>query len=137
MRIGRIRRMEFAGDDADGYFPLAFGKGVAPGVKMRAEGARDFRQLRIMHPDLAGPGEAAAALHHGAKAFLLLGRHLIIGNLGITAEGWSLGHLGFLPRLWSGASCDGRAVLSTTDRRFGLAMVMSRASTPDDRERRR
>ena len=84
--------MKLAGDDADGDLALALGEGVTAGVEMGAERPRDFRQLRIVHPDLARPGEPAAALDHGAVALLLLRRHLFIGDLSVTTKGWCIGH---------------------------------------------
>src|SRR5271165_4527764 len=95
MRGGRVGGMKVAGDDADGDLPLAFGEGITAGVEVAAERARDFGQFWIVHPDLAGPGKAAAGLHHGVVAVLLLWRHLVIGDFGVTAEGWRVGHCWF------------------------------------------
>src|SRR5271155_3779326 len=89
--------MKLAGDDADGDFTLALSQGVTAGVEMGAEWPRDLRQVRIVHPDFARPGEPATALDHGAVALLLRRCHLLIGNLGITTKGWRIGHFGFLP----------------------------------------
>src|SRR5580658_5199718 len=91
--------MKLAGDDADGDLALALGERVMAGMEMGAERPRDLRQLRIMHPDFARPGEPATALDHGAITLLLCWCHLLVGNLGITTEGWCVRHLWFLLRL--------------------------------------
>src|SRR5262245_17312006 len=49
MRGRRIGRMPVAGDDADGNLALALAERVAALLEMRAEWARDFRKLRIVH----------------------------------------------------------------------------------------
>src|SRR5215469_9894032 len=96
MRIGRIGRMPFAVDDADGDFALALGKRVMAGMEMGAERPRRPRQLWIVHPDLARPSDAAADLDQRAITLPLLRRHLVKGDLGVTAKGWRIGHIGFL-----------------------------------------
>src|SRR5690349_7738580 len=47
-----------------------------------------------MDPDLARPAELATDLDHRAIALLLRRRHLVIGDLGVTAKGWRTGHFG-------------------------------------------
>src|SRR5712672_2753542 len=105
MRAGRVGRMPFAVDDADGDLALALGKRVMAGMEMGAERRRSLRQLGVMDPDLARPAELTADLDQKAIALLLLRRHLLIGDLGVTAKGWCIGHLGFLP------SVDWRCIL--------------------------
>src|SRR5690349_15503383 len=62
---------------------------------MRAERTRGLRQLGIVHPDPARSAQLAASLDQRAIALLLLRRHLLIGDLGITAKGWRIGHFQF------------------------------------------
>src|ERR1700731_3281563 len=92
MRVGRVSRMPFAVDDDDGDLALALRQGISAGVKMRAERRRRLRQLGIMHPDLAWPAGGAPDLDEKPIALLLLRRHLVIGDLGIAAKGWCVGH---------------------------------------------
>src|SRR5216683_7859942 len=63
---------------------------------MRAERSRRLRQLGVVHPDLARPAHLAAGLNQRAIAFLLLRRHLVIGDLGIAAKSRRVGHRAFL-----------------------------------------
>jgi hypothetical protein len=87
--------MPFAVDDADGDLALALGKRVMLGMEMGAERSSSLCQLGVMDPDLARPAELAADLDQKAITVLLLRRHLLIGDLGVPAEGWRIGHLGF------------------------------------------
>src|SRR5271169_5678775 len=99
MRVRRVDRMPSAGDDDDGNLALALAERIA-GAKMRAKRAGDRRQLRVVHPDLGWPGQAAAALDQPAISLLLLRRHPIVRDLGVTAEGRGLGHLLILDGGW-------------------------------------
>jgi len=97
VRIGRVGRVPFAGDDADSNLALALGERVA-GAEMRPERPHHLRQLGVVHIDLVRAGQPTARLNQRAIAFLLLGRHLLIGNLGIASKRGCLGH-GQSPRL--------------------------------------
>src|SRR5262245_59046733 len=79
----------FAGDDADS--DLALAERVA-GAEIRPERPHHLRQLGVVHIDLVRAGQSAARLDQRAVAFLLLRRHLLIGNLGIASERGCLGH---------------------------------------------
>ena len=83
--------MKLAGDDADGDLALALAERIA-GAEMRPERPHHLRQLGVVHIDLVRAGQPPARLDQRAIAFLLLGRHLIIGNLGIASERGGLGH---------------------------------------------
>src|SRR5580698_8024221 len=91
--------MKLAGDDADGDLALTLGERVMTGMEVGAERPRDLRQLRIVHPDFARPGQPATALDHGAIALLLRRRHSLVGDLGITTKGWRIRHFWFPFRL--------------------------------------
>src|SRR5471030_969722 len=84
--------MPAAGDDADGYFALALGQGIVAWLEMRAERARDFREFRIVHPDLRRARQAAAGLDHCVVALLLFRSHLVVLDFGVTAEGRGFRH---------------------------------------------
>src|SRR5207237_530673 len=58
-----------------------------------AEGAHHLYQLWVVHIDLVGAGQPAARLEQRLVAFLLLGGHLVVGDLGIASKGRGLGHL--------------------------------------------
>src|SRR5713101_8219533 len=92
MRVGRVGRMPFAVDDADGDLALAFGKGVIARLEMDAERSRGLRQFGIVHPDLIRPQKPAAGFDQRAVGLLLLRRHLLVGDLRVTAKGWLIGH---------------------------------------------
>src|ERR1700751_2876015 len=110
MRACWVCRMPFAVDDADGDLALALGKREMPGMEMGAERSRSLRQLGVMDPDFARPAELTADLDQKAIALLLLRRHLLKGDLGVTAKGRRIGHLGFPSPGWiGGASCYGCA----------------------------
>src|ERR1700726_648185 len=98
----RVCRMPFAVDDADGDLALALGKRVMAGMEMSAERSRGLRQLGVMDPDLARPANLTADLDQRAISLLLLRRHLVIGDLGVTAKGWRIGHLGVSFPGWIG-----------------------------------
>src|SRR2546425_7584826 len=101
--------MKLAADDADGDLALALAERVA-GAEMRPERPHHLRQLGVVHIDLVRAGQPAARLDQRAIAFLLLRRHLIIGNLGIASESGCLGHwLSPVLKLSVGASIPGRA----------------------------
>src|SRR2546423_10907444 len=86
MRSGRVSRAPLAGDDDDRDLAFALGQRVMAGVKMAAERSYRLRQLGIVHPHLARPAQRTAVLEQRATALLLLGRHLVIRNLGIATE---------------------------------------------------
>src|SRR5271166_6189159 len=113
MRARRVSRMPFAVNDADCDLALAFGQRVVAGMEMSAERRRCFGQLGVMHPDLARPADLTTGVDHKAIALLLLRRHLFIGDLDVTAEGRPIRHFGLPSRVDGGASCNGRACLST------------------------
>src|SRR5438067_7606160 len=92
MRRGRVSRAPLARDDDDRDLAFALGQRVMAGVKMAAERSYRLRQPGIVHPDLARPAQGAAGLEQRVIALLLLGRHLVIGNLGIATKGRRLGH---------------------------------------------
>src|SRR5712692_7889743 len=92
MRVGRVGRMPFAVDDDDGDLAFALAERIPAGVKMGAERRRRLYQLRVMHPDLAGAPGRATGLDQKTIALLLLRRHLVIGDLGVAAKGWRIGH---------------------------------------------
>src|SRR6516165_5532430 len=91
----RVSRMPFAVDDDDGDLALPFAERVMAGMEMRAERCRGLHQLGVVHPDLARPADLTADLFQNAIALLLLGGHLVIGDLGVTAKGWCVGHFRF------------------------------------------
>src|SRR4029077_20410602 len=95
MCIRRVGRMPLAVDDDDRDLALALAQRVTAGVEMRAERRRRLYQLRVVDPDLAWTAGRAADLHQKPIALLLLRRHLVIGDLGVAAEGRRLGHLRF------------------------------------------
>src|SRR5262249_43957724 len=70
---------------------LALAERVA-GAEMRPEWPHHLCQLRVVHIDLVWARQPAARLDQRAIAFLLLRRHLLIGNLGIASERGCLGH---------------------------------------------
>src|ERR1700756_5630550 len=92
MRAGRVGRMPFAVDDADGDLALPLGKRVMAGMKMSPERSRGLRQFGVVYPDLTRPADLTADLFQNAIALLLLGRHFVIGDLGVTAKGRCVGH---------------------------------------------
>src|SRR5712671_5583568 len=94
MRSGRVGGMPFAIDDDDRDLALALAERIAAGVEMGAERRRRLYQLWVVHPDLAWTAGRAADLHQKAITLLLLRGHLVIGDLGVAAEGGRLGHLG-------------------------------------------
>src|SRR5437773_2081560 len=104
MRGGRVRRMPLAVDDDDGDLALALAERIAAGVEMRAERRRRLYQLRVVHPDLARPAGGAADLHQKTIALLLFRRHLVIRDLGVTAESRCFGHFGYSFLGWIGAN---------------------------------
>src|SRR5215471_3161339 len=114
---GRVGRMPFAVDDADGDLAFPFAERVVAGMEMGAERGRSLRQLGIVHPDLARPADLAAGLFHKAIALLLLCSHLVVRDLGITAKGGGLGHFGFPSRVDWRAS--GSLPISPRRRRLG------------------
>src|SRR5262249_61330432 len=70
-----------------GDLPLALGQRRLPGGEVLAERGGGAEQLRVVHPYLVRAGQSAArALDQEAIAFLLLGGHLVDGNLGVTSE---------------------------------------------------
>ena len=110
---------------------------------MRAERPGDLRQLRIVHPDLARPGEPAAGLHHGAIAFLLLRRHLLVGDLGVATKGWRVGHFWFPSQAWFVAhpatavrSCRSRAYTGDAHYDSSVRPQDRRADNEDPSDRR-
>src|SRR6266567_8515254 len=106
--------MPAAGDDADGDLALALAQGVVAWLKMRAVRAGDFRELRIMHPDLGRARQAAAGLDHRLVALLLFRSHPVVGDFGVAAEGRGLGHQpSSFSVVFAHASGDGPATLST------------------------
>src|ERR1700722_18152862 len=86
--------MPFAVDDDDGDLALTFAERVFARLEMSAERRRNLRQFRVVHPNLVGSTERTAGLDRKPVAFLLLRRHLVIGDLGVAAKGGRLGHLG-------------------------------------------
>ena len=96
MRGGRVSRMPLAVDNANGNLALPFGQRVMAGMEMGSERRRGLRQFGVVHPDLARPANLTTDLLHKAIAFLLLGGHLLIGDLGVAAKGRCIGHFGFL-----------------------------------------
>src|ERR1700737_1292784 len=91
MRIGRVGRMPFAVDDDDGDLALAFAQGIA-GAEISSERPHYLHELGVVHIDFVRSGQAPARLDQRAIAFLLLRRHLVVGDLGIAAESGRLGH---------------------------------------------
>ena len=87
--------MPVAGDDADRDLTLALGQGIAARLEMRSEWAGDFREFRIVHPDLGRARQAAAGLDHRLVAFLLLWSHFFEGDFGVAAEGRGFRHQPF------------------------------------------
>jgi hypothetical protein len=96
MRVGRVDRMPLAVDDNDDDLALALGERIA-GAEISAQRPHHLRQLRAVHPNLVRPAEGTAGLDQRAITLLLLRRHLVIGNFGIAAKGWRIGHFGFPP----------------------------------------
>ena len=113
VRVGGVGRMPVAVDDADGDLALAFGEGVLARVEVGAERPDGLGQLGVMDPDLGWTGERAPGFDQGAVALLLLGGHLLVGDLDVAAKGWRVGHDDFLPGASLRVVCDRRAVLST------------------------
>src|SRR5262249_59616516 len=83
--------MKLAANDADSDLALALAERIA-GAEMRPERPHHLRQLGVVHIDLVRARQPTARLNQRAIAFLLLGRHLLIGNLGIASKRGCLGH---------------------------------------------
>src|SRR5258705_6600976 len=96
MRVGRVDRMPLAVDDDDGDLALPLAQRVA-GAEMRAQWPHHLRQLGVVHPNLVWAAKRAASLDQRAITHLLLRRHLVIGNFGVAAKAWRIGHFGFPP----------------------------------------
>src|SRR5438132_358067 len=75
-----------------------------------------------MHIDLVRAGQPTARLNQRAIAFLLLGRHLLIGNLGIASKRGCLGH-GRSPGLKRAVGASRPVRASARDRRITEADV--------------
>src|SRR5262249_60698301 len=80
-------RAPLAGDRDPGDLPLALGQRRLPGREVLAERGGGAKQRRVVHPHLVRAGQSAArALDQEAVAILLLGGHLVEGNLGVASE---------------------------------------------------
>src|SRR4029077_4440597 len=75
MRGSRVGRAPFAVDDDDRDFALAFGERIVALLEMSAKRRRDFRQFRVVHPDLVGAAERTTGLDREPVGLLLLWRH--------------------------------------------------------------